>query len=99
MWRSGLTTELSHPGPKDVDRDSGTESVNPGWLQRLVSQVSLNTSRHNFERLRRSVAHRLQSRNSMQDQQSVRNQKFPDLIGPVVAECLSANHQTLRLEG
>src|SRR6516165_5672719 len=32
----GLTTKLSHPGPKDVNRDSGTVSANPGWLQRLV---------------------------------------------------------------
>jgi len=45
-----VTTKLSHPGPKDVNRDSGTdlsavasakaESANPGWLQRLETHQS-----------------------------------------------------------
>jgi hypothetical protein len=34
-----LTIKLSHPGPKDVNRDSGTKSANPGWLQRLVERT------------------------------------------------------------
>src|ERR1043166_2901338 len=34
--RSRLTTKLSHPGQVSVNRGSGTERANPGWLQRLV---------------------------------------------------------------
>ena len=39
MSASGQTTKLSHPGPKDKNRDSGTENANPGWLQRFVRRV------------------------------------------------------------
>src|SRR4051794_18836146 len=43
-----LTTKLSHPGPKDKTRDSGTESANPGWLQRLVSRRNVSLT-HAFK--------------------------------------------------
>ena len=32
----GLTSKLSHPGPRRPVRECGTESAIPGWLQRLV---------------------------------------------------------------
>jgi hypothetical protein len=47
MAHRRLTTKLSHPGPKDKNRDSGIESANPGWLQHIVRlHVSSAISKH-----------------------------------------------------
>ena len=36
MMRSGLTKKAEPPPTRDVNRDSGTDSANGGWLRRLV---------------------------------------------------------------
>jgi hypothetical protein len=36
---SGLTKKAEPPPTRDVNRDSGTDSANGGWLQRLVRRM------------------------------------------------------------
>jgi hypothetical protein len=38
----GLTKKAEPPPTRDVNRDSGTESANGGWLRRLVRQRTHN---------------------------------------------------------
>src|ERR1035437_693950 len=37
-WSCGLTKKAEPPPTRDVNRDSGTDRANGGWLRRLVSQ-------------------------------------------------------------
>jgi hypothetical protein len=58
MCARRLTTKLSHPGPVNANRDSGTEAANPGWLERLVSLLNSHAvlSLDNFRREKSSTA-------------------------------------------
>src|ERR1039457_136941 len=44
MSHSGLTKKAEPPPTRDVNRDSGTDSANGGWLRRLVRPIHLPTN-------------------------------------------------------
>jgi hypothetical protein len=43
---SGLTKKAEPPPTRDVNRDSGTDSANGGWLRRLVRPLVIICSQH-----------------------------------------------------
>jgi hypothetical protein len=46
MVISGLTKKAEPPPTGDVNRDSGTDSANGGWLRRLVRPLAVFQSKH-----------------------------------------------------
>ncbi len=48
-----LTKKAEPPPTRDVNRDSGTDSANGGWLRRLVRPRSHNLIKLNFPALKR----------------------------------------------